>query len=151
MNIIEPLLDPISDRDKQFVFDGYASLLRPQYFRFELPKFRRDIPFGIRQCLFANVVRRYQRRPAVSNFDIVTEHSIIADLQRLDPGLAFLLLFEGLKHRFAVASNAPILVELLIVTVFDDPSVADRIARVLDERPVDQLRKILIVVEPVPT
>ena len=102
LNGNKPLLDPIAQLCEKAVLERNDLLLRAEDLRLELFEFLGDEPLRIREGLFPNVVRRYAVAAAVAHLDVVAEHLVVADFERLDTRAIPLALLHLLQERLAV-------------------------------------------------
>ena len=95
-------------------------------------------------------MRRHLVRTAVTHLDIIAENLVVADFQEADAGLFLLLLLHLLQKLPAVTGNQPVLVQLLIVAVTDNPPVTDGQPRLIHDGTLQQIHKILIEMDTLP-
>ena len=73
--------DTIPQRKIQFVLQIICLLIGEQHFFFVFFEFRGDIPFGILQRLFANIVLGNLFPLGMGNFQVVPEYPVVPHLQ----------------------------------------------------------------------
>ncbi len=66
---------------KQFVFERDHFFFSLQDLLFVLFQFRRDVAFGIRQRLLANIILRHLREIRIRHFNIITKNFVISNFQ----------------------------------------------------------------------
>src|SRR5262249_57066330 len=74
--------------------------------------------------LLAVVIRRNGVQVRLRDFDVVAEHAVVADLQRVDAGPRPLALFELGDHLLAAAADRAQVVELAVGAVAGEAAVA---------------------------
>ena len=97
--------------------------------------------------LFALIVGRHRMQVRLRNLDVVAEHAVEADLERVDPGARALALFHLGDHLPSRAADRLQLVELRVHAVARKAAVARERPRLVDERPFDDIPHVREVVE----
>ena len=108
---------------------------------------RRDEPLSTGDRLLAVVVGRHRMQVRLRNLDVVAEHAVVADLQRVDAGASALAFFELGDHLLARSADAPQFVDFGVEAVADVAAIPHQRAGVVDETAVDIVAHVDEVVE----
>ena len=135
-------LDFLSHTDKKLVFQLIDLGLRIQNQIFHLLQLRRNEAFRVGQRLFANVVFGNQIKIGFGNFQIITKHPIVADLQVLDAGALALGVFEIGNPLLSILNRKVQMIQFLRKALLDQPAFFDGKRRVFTDRAVDHVINI---------
>ena len=92
--------------------------------------------------LFSGVTNRHEIVVGLRDFDIITEHAVVADLQILDPGLFTFACLQLRDPFVAVSFGVAQFVELFVKTVGDDIGIVRAHGRIRRNGARDELAKI---------
>ena len=110
------------------------ALVGAQHLLLVLLQRRRDEALAAGHGLLAVVVRRDVVQVRLGDLDVVAEHAVEADLQRVDAGARALALFHLGDHLLARSADVPQVVELRVDAVANHAAVAGQRARLVDQR-----------------
>ncbi len=128
------LAHAIAQRLEQLAFAGLDALGGTQHARLVLLELRRDVALFSGERLPPLVLGRNEMLVGVGDRDVVAEHLVVADLERLDAGARALGGLDLGNGVLAAVAKAAELVELRIRAGADARLVADGGGRPLDER-----------------
>ena len=111
---------------KELVFQGARLLLRAEDLALQLLELRRDEPFGVDQCLLADVILRHGGEIGLAHLDVVAEDRIELHLERFDAGALLFALLNLRKPALAVGGGGAQFVELRGVSRTDHPAVGEQ-------------------------
>ena len=111
---------------KQIGLPGGHSVLRAKHFGLILLEFRGYVAFRRGQGLPSLVIGRDPVRVSSGNLDVVTEDSIVADLERPDPSPFAFALLDGSDILLPAIAEAPRFIELGVITRANDTSFGQR-------------------------
>ena len=127
---------------KELAFQDSQTLVCAQDLVLQYLQILGDVPLRVGQRLLADKICRHLVRKGTAHLDVITEHPVVADLQRADARFLLELCLQRGKVTFAAVDDVPQLVHLGVVARVNDASVLEHGRRILVDRCEDQLLDI---------
>ena len=124
------------------LFPGQCPVATGKNLVFESLEFLGDVAFGCLERLFAGVERGHQVLVGMGDLDEVAVNPVVTHFQAGNSGLFALFLLVLQKKFIGVLRQAAQFVQLLVVTLRDNATIADQYRWFLDDRAQQQIVQI---------
>ena len=138
----------LTDLPEERGFHLADTVLRVQDERLVLLHFGRDEALAAHKRLPPHIVVGRLLEVGIANFDVIAEHAVVADLQRLDAGALAFLVFQPRDVVLRVAGCAAHLVEFGREALPNHIAVAHAYRRVVRDSLPDELDDLAVVRDP---
>ena len=133
----------IAHRTEKIIFQRVQLVLCAKNRIFQLLQTRCDVALGVRQRLFSGIVIRYKVFKRVRNFQIIAKYLVVLDLHVFDTGFLPLTRLKFTQPLLSFCLCMAVIIDHLVVAVFDHTAVAHQIRRIIDDSCIDKLTEIL--------
>ena len=140
---IHRIADDPAELFEHLVFQGADAFLGAEDLLFKLFQFLRDIPFAADKRLFANIIFGDFVFVRIGHFDIIAEHTVKARSQLRNACSFLFSCFQTCDHRRTVLHRIAQIVQFTAVAVSEHSALAHGKRRIIHQRIVQYLTKIL--------
>ena len=134
LNRHELLAYALAQLCEEMILKGGDLLLCAENLRLEVLQLLRDETLRIRERLLADIALGHLIAPTVAHLDVVAEHLVVADLERLDARARAFTFLHLLQEGLAVMGKTAEFIEIGMIARTDHAALAHREPRLIHER-----------------